>query len=468
MRRISFSVDMSNDLEVSVDLMKEVWSVAIETLSWMAMRGLNEHLAFVKTVNQLGIKDSPTLRLSSRLVFETVRRQNLIESSINHALRDRSLDEFNLGVQAFLKLYVYETRMARKDTRFDIKQAEAIAGIGRSILGWKELKEVEPILGRLLTQKIDRLFAGLNDEESISLRTFHPAWFVKYCIKLFGRTETLNLLEADVQKARTYVRLNTLNGAEDEILEKLGKEGLHLERTGLACTYAVQSSKIPLMSMHSYSEGLVIAQDMASCFASLVANPFPGQTVLDVCAAPGAKTTFLSQQMKNQGVIYSIDYSKRRMQSWKNEVHRMGAINATPIIADSQAILPIDIKADLVVLDPPCTSSGVFRKMPSSKWRLSPESIDRMAQIQWRMLDNCFSYVKKDSALVYSTCSLTVEENEMLIERFLKWYPEFALTEIKPELGLPGLRGLEKCRRLYPHIHNCNGFFIAKLTKTAG
>jgi 16S rRNA (cytosine967-C5)-methyltransferase len=88
-----------------------------------------------------------------------------------------------------------------------------------------------------------------------------------------------------------------------------------------------------------------------------------------------------------------------------------------------------------------------------------------MADIQWPMLNNCSQYVKPRGILVYTTSSITIEENEMLIERFLKWHPEFVLAKISPRIGLPGLRGLDECQRLYPHIHRCNGLFIAKLVK---
>jgi 16S rRNA C967 or C1407 C5-methylase (RsmB/RsmF family) len=88
-----------------------------------------------------------------------------------------------------------------------------------------------------------------------------------------------------------------------------------------------------------------------------------------------------------------------------------------------------------------------------------------MADIQWQMLDNCASHVKSGGVLIYSTSSITVEENELLVEKFLKWYPEFSLGEIPQKTGLPGLRGLDRCQRLYPHIHNCNGLFVARLVK---
>jgi 16S rRNA (cytosine967-C5)-methyltransferase len=121
--------------------------------------------------------------------------------------------------------------------------------------------------------------------------------------------------------------------------------------------------------------------------------------------------------------------------------------------------------AGLVVLDPPCTGTGIFAKQPSAKWRITPKSISKMADIQWQMINNCAEKVAVGGVMIYSTCSITVEENETIIERFLKDHSEFNLAEIEPKIGLPGLRGLTQCQRLYPHVHQCNGFFIAKLRK---
>ena len=138
---------------------------------------------------------------------------------------------------------------------------------------------------------------------------------------------------------------------------------------------------------------------------------------------------------------------------------------AQPVNADACAALPFNMQADLVILDPPCTSTGIFAKQPSAKWRLRPKSIEKMAAIQWQMINSCANEVASGGTLTYSTCSITVEENELIIERFLKEHPEFTLAEIEPKIGMPGLNGLTKCQRLYPHIHQCNGFFIAKLQK---
>jgi len=440
--------------------------LAIETLSWMDMRKLSERLALAKTVKQLGIRNPDAVRLAHRLVCETVRRRNFIDKFVNKALKPEAISEFQLGVQAFLRLYVYQTRIAKNWSKIDVEEAENIAKLARSILGWRTIQKVEHVLGLLLTQKPASILESVGDEEKIGLLTFHSTWFVRYCLKLLGRSEAVAFLEANMQPPPIYIRLNTLKAGETEILEKLAKDGVSVEKVeGLKHAYKVLSTNQPLTRTANFREGLFYIQDKASCFAAEATDPKPEMTVLDVCAAPGAKTTYLAQLMQSQGAIYSIDYSRRRMSVWRNETARMGVKNAIAIIADACNPLPVRIEADIVILDPPCTSTGAFGKLPSAKWRLTHRSVDKMAEIQWKMLDNCAENVKPGGALIYSTCSVTVEENEMLIERFLKWHPEFSLGEIKPKMGLPGLRGLEKCLRLYPHIHQCNGFFIARLLR---
>jgi 16S rRNA (cytosine967-C5)-methyltransferase len=432
----------------------------------MEMQKLSERLALARTVRQLNISNPNAVRYAYGLVCETVRRKNLIDKFVNNVLEPKTISEFSLGVQAFLRLYVHQTRIAKHWTEIDVEEAESIAKLGRAILGWKTLREVEPILGFLLTRELEPILRVTSDEERIGLQTFNPTWFVQYCLRLFGRREAIAFLEENVYPPPVCIRLNTLQASQEEILEKLAEEGVILEKVKrLKHAYRVISAKQPATRTASYEEGLFYIQDKASCYAAEVANPKPKMTVLDMCAAPGAKTTYLAQLMQNQGVICSIDYSARRMKVWKEEVSRMGVEIAEPLIADGCNSLPFAAEADIVVLDPPCTSTGAFGRLPSAKWRITPRSIERMAGVQWQIINNCAEKVKSGGVLTYSTCSITVEENEVIIERFLKWHPDFSLAKINPKIGLPGLRGLEKCQRLYPHIHGCNGFFIAKLQK---
>jgi 16S rRNA (cytosine967-C5)-methyltransferase len=447
-------------------LLKDAWSIAIETLSWIELQKLSERMALAKTVKQLGIRDVDAVRMGYRLVLETERRRNLIDKFLNVQLKDKELSEYNIGIQAFLRLYVFQTRVTRKWQGFDLKDAEHIAKLGRAILGWETLREVEPILGFLLTQKVEPILDAATEEEKIALQTFHPTWFVKYSFEHFGRADALVFLEGNLKPPEPCIRLSTLRATAEEILAKLEAEGVKVEKVEpLSHTYRVLSAKTPLNRIDTYRLGFFYIQDKASCFAAEVADPKPDQTVLDVCAAPGAKTTYLAQLMQNRGVIYSVDFSKRRMKTWRQEVGRMWVNIAEPMLADARNPLPFNLEADVVILDPPCTSTGVFAKLPAAKWRLTPKSIQKMVDVQWMIFHNLADKVKPGGVLVYSTCSVTVEENEMTVQRFLEMHPEFSLADIKPDMGLPGLLGLDKCRRLYPHLHRSNGFFIAKLGK---
>jgi NOL1/NOP2/sun family putative RNA methylase len=448
-------------------LLRDAWTVAIETLSWIEMRRLNERSALMRTVKQLGVKDASAIRFAYGLVVETERRKNLIDKFIDEVVEPQKISEYTMGIQAFLRLYVYYTRVVKNWEKINVKEAENIASMGRAILGWETMLEIEPFLGFLLTKKLSPIMEAASDVEKVSLQTFHPLWFVEYCFKLFGYDEAIAFLNGSMKSPPGYIRINTLAAPEDLTVQKLAQEGVELEKTALLnFTYKVLSSKKPLNALPSYAEGLFYVQDKASCFATQAANPQPGNRVFDVCAAPGAKTTFLAQLMQNQGAIYSVDFSSKRMKTWKKETARMGAKIAEPLVADACVSVPLMGEADLLILDPPCTSTGVFAKQPSSKWRLSPMSIQNMSELQRQMINNCAEKVAKGGLLAYSTCSITMEENEGIIERFLKEHPEFTLIDIEPKVGLPGLNGLTKCQRLYPHIHHCNGFFIAKLQKS--
>lgn len=443
-------------------MLKDAWTLAIEALSWIELQRLGERLALAKTAKQLEIQDPKAVGLAQKLVFETMRRLNTIDSILNLALKPRSLSDFKLGVKSFLRLYACQVMFERAEH----EQAVAMAQTGRSVLGWRELNDVEESLGKILSLKLVDALKGMADEERVALETYNPTWFVKYCFKMLGRREGLEFLRSASQPTPTYVRINTLKASKQACLNQLEKENVAFEKTpGLEHTFKVLKTEKPLARTSAFREGLFYVQDKASCLAVEVANPKAGKTVVDVCAAPGAKTSYMAQLMQNKGQIYSIDYSKRRMDVWKRETKRMGTENASAILADAQKSLPALAEADLVMLDPPCTSTGAFGKTPSAKWRLTKRSVFNMAQVQWNMLLNCAQLVKVSGHLVYSTCSVSLEENEMLIERFLKWNLDFKLVETVPRIGVVGLRGQVRCQRLYPHLHECNGFFVAKLQR---
>ncbi len=443
-------------------MLKNAWTLAIDTLSLIELKRLGERLALTKASKQLKIKDPKAIGLAHRLVAETLRKKNYVDFLLNSVLTPKSINDFKMGTRSFLRLYTYETKLSEENLDNSIK----IARMGRIILGWWNLKDVEEALGKILSLNPEYLIKNLEETEKVGLQTYHPKWFVKYCFKLLGRGEAIKFLEKSKDITPVYVRINTLKAPQETSLKTLEEEQIVLENVPqLKYTYKLTETKKPLTRTRSFNQGLFYIQDKASCLAAEIADPKQGSTVLDVCAAPGSKTTYLAQLMENRGTIISVDYSKRRIRVWKRETERMDAKIVQPILVDVRKSLPLNFFADLVILDPPCTSTGTFGKTPDAKWRLTNRSILGMSKIQAEMLEQCAEYVITGGFLVYSTCSITLEENEILIENFLRIHPEFKSIESKPRIGLPGLRGLTKCQRLYPHIHECNGFFVAKLKK---
>jgi 16S rRNA (cytosine967-C5)-methyltransferase len=443
-------------------MLRDAWKLAIETLILIELRRLGERLALTKATKQLRIRDPKAIGLAHRLVSETLRKKNIIDFLLNSALTPRTLNDIKVNTRAFLRLYVHETRLADEN----LETAIRIARMGRTILGWWKLNDVEEVLSEILSINPKTTIQDLEETEKVGLQTYHPTWFVKYCFRLLGRGEALKFLEKSSNISPVYLRLNTLKAPQKTIIKSTQDEKVILEKVPqLKHTYKLIETSKPLTRTQSFIQGLFYIQDKASGLAAEIAEPKKGDTVLDVCAAPGSKTTYLAQLMENSGEIVSVDYSKRRIRVWKRETERMGAKIVQPMVADVRTSLPLNVSADLVILDPPCTSTGTFGKTPDAKWRLTKRSIVGMSKIQAEMIEQCAEHVKTGGFLVYSTCSITVEENEMVIENFLKLHPEFSLTESKPRIGLPGLRGLTKCQRLYPHIHECNGFFVAKLKK---
>jgi len=302
-----------------------------------------------------------------------------------------------------------------------------------------------------------------SDVQRLAYTYFHPVWYVEHLYNWLGYSTTEDLLR--YVDYPSYLRVNTLK-AEDSV-KALIERGYELVKEPLLdYTYKVPK-RSGITETPEYRNGHFILQDKASIAVGAIANPRPGETILDVCAAPGAKTSHIAQLMENQGSIISIDYNERRLNSWEGLMHKLGVTMARPVLGDATKRDVIEpLEADIVVIDPPCTGSGTFHKEPSGKWRLTRRSITTMSVLQRKIINNMARFVRPGGVLIYSTCSITVEENEGVVNWFLKKNPEYQIVEAEPVIGLPGLEGLEKAQRMYPHVHECNGFFLAKLVKS--
>jgi 16S rRNA (cytosine967-C5)-methyltransferase len=436
--------------------LSHVWDLAIESLSWIELRRLNEDAAIRKTVKQLRINDKESVDSARELVYETVRRQNAIDFLIEEALEPERLGELKIGLRSYLRLYTYLVHFSEDS----LLQANELVEYASRLFEKRDLKKVRHLPDLIPLMSIP--YNEITDTQRLAYKYFHPTWYVSYLYNEFGENMTENLIKP--VEYPNYIRVNTIK--ETSKIDILYDQGFQLvPEQDLINTYRLLDDE-GVTKTESYQKGFFIRQDKASILVGEVANPKPNDIVLDVCAAPGIKTSHLAQIMGNTGRIISVDYDERRLKSWKILIDRLGVENAEPVLADASKPYSLpDVEADLVVVDPPCTGTGLLHKSPSSKWRLTPRSIDNMARLQKRILWNSADHLKEGGILVYSTCSITVEENEDVINSLLERAPEYKLVESSPRIGEPGLKGMDEAQRLYPYKHACNGFFIAKLVK---
>ena len=219
-----------------------------------------------------------------------------------------------------------------------------------------------------------------------------------------------------------------------------------------------------LARLEAYAERFFSFQDIPSCLATLIAEARPSSTVLEVGDRAFSETIYTAQLMRNVGNIFSIKASARMVETLVLEAEKANVKIVKPVVEIPQ-ILTIDEKADIVILNPPCSATGIFWRKPSLKWSVDLKNVEHASNNQWDILNKYAYYVKEGGTLVYWTNSITVEENELLIERFIRLYPEFSLADAEPSIGVLGLRGQRECQRLYPHLHGVDGSFFAKLIK---
>ena len=433
------------------------WTIAIEALSWIELKRVSEDTALRRATRQLDVEDEAASREAGALVYGVMSRLNTLDRVIEDSLRPNNLGNLSLGVRSFLRIYIYIIHFGE-----GLAEAYALHDHAKEILGERAFSAVDEAVELIPRQ--DMRFSGLDLERRLAYTYSHPEWYVRYLLREFGEYKTVRMLEP--VEVPAYIRVNTLRDVSQTVEDIRGK-GFRMEKDrSIDNVYRVEGP-IGLASLPGYRMGEFVIQDRASVLAGAVADPTSGELVLDVCAAPGIKTSHLAQLMGNCGRIISVDSSMRRLRSFEGIMERLGVEIAKPYHGDARTVggLP-PVEADLVLVDPPCTGSGNFFSEPSSRWRLSGRSIGRMADLQYRILCSAADRVAVDGRLVYCTCSVTVDENEGVVRAFLAENPDFVAVEAAPRIGEPGFRGLYEAQRLYPYLHDCNGFFIAKLVRT--
>ncbi len=403
----------------------------------------------------------------TELTNGTLRWRLYLDWALNQFL-NRPLEKLPLLARNILRLGAYQILFM--DSVPDPIACDGAVHLAKALTHPGLVALTNAVLRRLAENK-DNIPLPDPDSEPVkylAVKYSHPEWLVEKWLRDWGREETEALLKADNEPPHLVLRVNTLKTSVEEVLQMLKEIGCVAE----PCPFAPEGVAVKggerEAALELVRRGLAFAQDEAAIIVSHIVNPQPGERVLDDCAAPGGKTTHLAALMQNQGEILAMDVHEKRLKLVEEACRRMGVTIVNPVAADGRAAWKfIGGEVDKVLLDVPCSGTGTLRRKPDARWRKTPELIEEMALLQYELLRGVAPLVKVGGIVVYSTCSLEVEEDEEVVRRFLERHPEFEPEDARQYLPRP----IPHCEaefgavRLFPHRHGTDGAFIARFRK---
>ncbi len=303
----------------------------------------------------------------------------------------------------------------------------------------------------------------------IALKHSHPTWLVERWLKEFGFEQTVALCQANNRPALNTIRTNTLKITRPDLIRRLAEEGVEARESQYVPEGLHINGFLSYRSLDSFKEGLFQVQDESSMLVAHALNPASGAKVLDVASAPGGKTTHVAQLMGDSGEIIAVDIHSHKLELIKENCVRLGITSIHGLVEDARD-LPQKYSgwADYVLVDAPCSGLGVLRRRPDSRWRRDPCQLPGVVRLQKDILQAAGRCLRPGGVLIYSTCTITREENLGVVEDFLAGNPEFIMGDLRQVLP-PGLDQEPTAEKGYlqllPHIHGTDGFFIARLRK---
>ncbi|MFR8232859.1 MAG: 16S rRNA (cytosine(967)-C(5))-methyltransferase RsmB [Clostridia bacterium] len=325
---------------------------------------------------------------------------------------------------------------------------------------------VNAILRKVSVNDYKELEEIKDDKERISKTTSMPMWIIEELLKQKDIKEVEEICKNSNLKPNTTIRMNKLKTNKKELEEKLLKRKIEYLEGSLEDFFVLKKVK-NIENIDLFKEGFFTVQDEGAGLIVDVLAPRENEYILDACSSPGGKTTYIAEKMKNKGKIEAWDIHEHRVKLVQNAAKRLG-INIIQAKTQDATEFNQDLvgKFDKILLDVPCLGLGVIKRKPDIKWKRKKEDIEEITKIQKAILDNCSKYLKKNGELVYSTCSILKEENEDIIERFLKENLDFKICKEneKNYENIVIFGEKDKYINIYPSNEN-DGFFICKLRK---
>jgi 16S rRNA (cytosine967-C5)-methyltransferase len=404
--------------------------------------------------------------LASRIASGTIQHFSTVDWALNRYLKN-PLEKLTPWIRNLMRLSAYQLLyLERVPAHAAVDEAVNLARRygHRGVAGL-----VNAVLRRLAGQGGDLPWPDIDKHpaEYLSLRHSHPLWLVQRWVRRYGLKETEAICRANNETAPLTLRPNSLRIGAAQLQDQLLAEGAETEFSPrIPGILMVKSHQSPA-GLDSFKNGLFTIQGEGSALVAPLLDPRPGQMVLDLCSAPGGKTTHLAELMGDRGAVNAADVHPHRLQLVDTAARRLGLTSIRTLAVDGRKIGDAGLpRQDRILVDAPCSGLGVIRRLPELKWRRREADLPEMQKLQLELLSAAVPLLKPGGTLLYSVCTNEWEETAEVVKEFSSRHPE--LTPHPGPHGMPealsGAFAADGTATLMPHRHGVDGFFIALWT----
>ena len=377
----------------------------------------------LKTVLNSSNIDSRTRNRTKVVVYEIIRYRNRFNFIIN-LISDRKVDKIDIRLKSILHLGCYELLF---DSLIpDYAAINSAVDLTKVFINNKASSMTNAILQKLNRKvKSDKSWLDSLSERVEWLS--YPEWLFNKWKTQFGLSKADWLCKKYNNLNNMYLRVDVSKKSVDNVINELKKDKIKTEKFKLISNYLIvlENQKF-IINNFLFLSGVISIQDPASASIVSLLDLKPGEEILDVCAAPGTKSLLMAEILKDECVIHASDIDSKRVELGINDMkrHKYSSINWSVLDASKESMK----KVNKILIDAPCTGTGVISKKPDIKWRRSLNDVDNMVKLQYSILSNTAKYLQTGGTLVYATCSVENEENSWLIKRFLSKNKKFRLS----------------------------------------
>lgn len=433
--------------------------IAVKVLDRVIREGAYSNIILSKELNASDLSDQDK-GLTTEIVYGTLRRLKTIDMILASLVKDLSV--MDKKVLTILRVAIYQMKFLDKIPPYAAcNEAVELA----KEVSEKDGKLVNGILRNYLSKdgNVEINFRNKIDELAFNL-SFEP-WMIRMLIKQYGEAEAIRILEELNNTPGVTVRVNNIKADYEDVFEELESEGYEVEE-GEVCPEAISiTGGKGIEKNQAFIDGKITVQDESAMLIAPLLDIEDNLTVIDLCCAPGGKTTHIGELLNNTGKVLAFDLYPQKLELVRENAERLGITNIDLGEMDATKLnVNLIGLADRVLIDVPCSGIGIIRKKPEIKWTKKRSEIKELVEIQRQIMDNAWEYLKKDGVMIYSTCTVNKEENQENITWFLNKHKDAKIEKIfvvrEENLRYDDLGTLT----IFPNQY-MDGFFVTKIKK---